>query len=88
MNGKFKVKYESNLGCNDCIMEFNSEEEAEGAISADVTTRIEELCMMNHPGDVWHTDSGIQVDCWLSGSDQYSTWKRLWKCEGGCNGTA
>lgn len=79
MNELFKVKYESNLGCDDCIMEFNSAEEAEGAISADVTIHIKEYCKMNRPGDVWYADSGIQVDCWVSGSNQYSTWKRLWK---------
>lgn len=87
MDGKFKVKYESNNCSDNCIMEFDSEAEAEGAISGDVTARIEEYCMMNQTGDVWHTDSGIQVDCWVSGSDLYATWKRLWKYEGGCDGT-
>ena len=83
MNGKFRVKYESNNGIGDCIMEFDSEAEAEGAISADLTTRIEEYRIMNQPGDIWYADSGIQVDCWVSGSYQYTKWKRLWKSEGG-----
>ena len=87
MTKPFQVKYESNLGCDDCIMEFDSKEEAEGAISGNLTRYIEELCMMKLSGDIWYTDSGIQVDCWVSGSDLYATWKRLWKYEGGCDGT-
>lgn len=85
--GTFKVKFESDLGGDDYVMEFNSEEEAEQEINISAISWVDTHCRSSQPGDIWHTDSGIQVDCWVSGSDQYATWKRLWKRKEGHNAT-
>lgn len=71
---KYKVKYEDNGG-HDCIMEFNTEEEAEKAIEEDLEN-CKEYCKSL---DYDYADFGNNTEFWVSGSNEYACWKRLWK---------
>ena len=75
-NGKFEVLYEDNEGCNEGVMSFNSEEEAEEAIEAD----LEEM-KMKFFGNYDYGDFGRKTEIWKPGDSQFASWTRLWEKE-------
>lgn len=72
---KYKVKYEDNSG-NDCIMEFDTEEEAEAAIEEDLENCKEYFQSLDYN----YADFRNKTEFWVSGGDNYASWERLWKC--------
>lgn len=71
---KYKVKYEDNTGVDDCIMEFDTEAEAEKAIEEDLEN-CKEYCQSL---DYDYADFGNKTEFWVSGGDEYASWERLW----------
>lgn len=71
---KYKVKYEDNTGVDDCIMEFDTEEEAEMVIEEDL-----ENCKEHYQSlDYDYADFGNKTEFWVSGGSEYASWERLW----------
>lgn len=71
---KYKVEYTDNTGCDDCIMEFDTEEEAENAIEEELNA-IKECHKYD---DYDYADFGAKTEFWISGSNEYASWERLW----------
>ena len=71
---KYKVKYEDNNG-NDCILEFNTEEEAEKFIEEDLGNCKEDYQSLDYD----YANFGNKTEFWVSGGDEYASWERLWK---------
>ena len=72
---KYEVKYESSFECDDRVFEFDSEEEAEGFIDEDLDFHISE-----HKGfGCGIADFGNKTEFWVSDTDKYASWERLWK---------
>ena len=71
---KYKVEYTDNTGCDNCIMEFDTEEEAESAIEEELN------CLKEYHkyDDYDYADFGNKTEFWISGSDEYVSWERLW----------
>lgn len=72
---KYKVKYEDNTGVDDCIIEFNTEVEAEKAIEEDLENCKEYFQSLDYD----YADFGNKTEFWVSGSSEYASWERLWK---------
>lgn len=71
---KYKVKYEDSDG-HDCIMEFNTEAEAEMAIEEDLTNCKVYCESPNYD----YADFGNKTEFWISGSNMYASWERMWQ---------
>ena len=73
----YDVKFVDNLGSEDCIQTFETEQEAEKSIIEDmenVKTYFE-----SRGNAVRCTDFGNKTEIWESGQDGYASWERLWK---------
>ena len=71
---KYKVRYTDNTGNNDCIVEFNTEEEAERFIEEGLSLCKE--CNKDYEYD--YADFGNQTEFWVCDDVEYSVWERLW----------
>jgi hypothetical protein len=71
---KYKVRYINNIDPEDCVLEFNTEEEAEAFIE-------EGLNIYKEYGknfDYDYADFGNKTEFWISGGDEYASWERMW----------
>ena len=71
---KFKVKYEDNLGNDDFIEEYETEEAAEQAIAEELDNCKEYL----KDSDYDYGDFGNKTEIWVPGGNEYASWERLW----------
>lgn len=71
---EYKVKYTDNRGCDDCVMTYLSEEEAEKSIEEDLEN-VKEYCQSL---DYDYADFGNKTEFWVIGGDEYACWERLW----------
>lgn len=71
---KFEVRYYDNIGCNDCVLVFNSEQEAEIAIENDMRIIADKWACHGYD----YGDFGCATEIWIPGSDYYARWERLW----------
>ena len=71
---EYKVKYTDNTGCNDCIMIYNTKEEAEKTIEEDLEN-VKRYCQSL---DYDYADFGSKTEFWVKDSDEYVCWERLW----------
>ena len=71
----YKVKYESNTGADDCIMEYNTIEEAEAAIEEDLENFKEYAEFIGYD----YGKFGSKTEIWALGSNEYASWERLWE---------
>lgn len=72
---KYRVRYSDNRGVDDCVVSYNSEEEAEAFIKDDLQNHKDEWA--NEEYDYGYFGSTTEI--WIAGSDQYARWERLWK---------
>lgn len=70
----FNVLYTDNDG-EDCYLGFDTEEEAENDIEEDLNN-IKEYHKYD---DYDYGDFGTKTEFWISDSDVYASWERLWK---------
>lgn len=71
---KYKVKYTDNTGNNDCIAEFNTEEEAERFIEEGLN-----LCRENNQDyECNYGNFGNTTEFWVCDDVEYATWERMW----------
>ena len=71
---KYKVEYTDNTGVDDCIIEFETEEEAERFIEEELNIRKE----LNKDYEYDYADFGNQTEFWVCDDVEYAVWKRLW----------
>lgn len=72
---KYKVKYEDNNGADDCIIEFDTEKEAEKAIEEDLENCKKYYQLLNYD----YADFGNKTEFWIPDSNIYASWERMWK---------
>lgn len=72
---KYKVKYEDNNGVYDCIIEFDTEKEAEKAIEEDLDNCKKYYQFFNYD----YADFGNKTKFWIPDSKIYASWERMWK---------
>ena len=81
-NIKYKFKYESNLGVDDGILEFDTEEEAIETINRIMESTYEEYCNEYPTADVvWLNrllDVGNTTEVYISGQDDYTRIIMMW----------
>lgn len=71
---KYKVRYINNIDPEDCILEFNTEEEAEGFIEEGLNLYKE----YNKDFDYDYADFGNKTEFWVCNDVEYASWERLW----------
>lgn len=71
---EYKVRYINNLDPEDCVFEFNTEEEAEGFIEDELNCCKE----LAKDYDYDYADFGNKTEFWISGGNEYVSWERLW----------
>lgn len=74
---KYGVRYEDNIGPEDTVMWYATEEEADAAIEKELdstkTFFFDELGL-----DYDYADFGSKTEIWGCGNDEYASWDRLW----------
>lgn len=76
----YKVLFESNDGSDDCIMEFETVQEAEECIEEQLEEMkefYEDICVGYDYGDS-HYERGLSTEIWEIGGGGYACWTRLW----------
>lgn len=71
--GKYKVLFDSNIE-DECLMEFDTEEDAEKAIDEDLDAFIEDEITPPYNSGVF----GDTTEVWETEGIIYASWKRLW----------
>ena len=71
---KYKVRYSDNTSANDWIDEYETEEAAENAIEEELENCKEYLQSLGYD----YGDFGNKTEIWVSGSNEYASWERLW----------
>ena len=71
---KYEVKYGDINGGNECVMKFDTEDEAEIAIQEELE------CFKDYYKyeDYDYGDFGNRTDFWISGGNMYAYWERMW----------
>ncbi len=74
---EYKVKFEDNLGSEDCTETYKTEQEAEDAITEDLNSV--KSYFESKGSKARYADFGTKTEIWESGGDGYASWERLWK---------
>lgn len=71
---KYKIRYINNVDPEDCIVEFNTEEEAERFIEEGLN-----LCKEYNKGYEYdYADFGNTTEFWVCDDVEYYSWERMW----------
>ena len=71
---KYKVRYINNIDPEDCVLEFNTEEEAERFIEEELNSCAENNKDYNYD----YGDFGNTTDFWICDGAEYYSWERMW----------
>ena len=72
---EYKLKYYDNIGGEDDITSYATEEEAEAAIEEELENVKEYFQSVEYD----YGDFGANTEFWVKGGDEYAVWERLWK---------